>query len=141
MMSRGRAGAVSREEQVAWAGDINWRVTATLREVLFDALEVKDQTGVQLDVREVRSIDNSGVALLIGANHRAAALGRTLALTDHNGPVTTTLSALRLLRCFRVTQVLPTGGRSTERPSDSMSTSRVRGLSSPQGGNHAVVRA
>ena len=64
------------------------QVSAKLREALFDALEAAGQTGVRLDVRQVPSIDKSRVALLVGANHRAAALGRTLVRTDHNGPVT-----------------------------------------------------
>jgi anti-anti-sigma factor len=94
---------------LTWAGDVSWRATSALREALFDALEVTGQTRVRLDVREVRSIDRSGIALLIGANHRAAALGRLLVLVDQGGPVTTALSAAHLLNGFNVTQVVTTG--------------------------------
>jgi anti-anti-sigma factor len=91
---------------LVWAGTINWQATPDLRPVLFDALEVRGRVGVELDVRAVTSIDRSGIALLIGANHRAAAMGRQLILIDRGGPVTTTLANLRLLRAFRVTQVI-----------------------------------
>ena len=91
---------------VVWAGAINWQATPDLRPVLFDALEVPAHVGVQLDVRAVTAIDRSGIALLIGANHRAPAMGRQLILIDRGGPVTTTLANLRLLRAFRVTQMI-----------------------------------
>ena len=91
---------------LVWAGDITGQGTAPLREALFAALAAAGRTGVELDVRDVRSIDRSGVALLIGANHRAADVGRTLVLIDRNGPVTRALSALRVLHTFEVTQVL-----------------------------------
>jgi len=95
-------------------GGITLQVSAKLREALFDALEAAGQTGVRLDVRQVPSIDKSRVALLVGANHRAAALGRTLVRTDHNGPVTRALSELRLLRGFHITEVVPPGDTSME---------------------------
>ena len=94
------------EGQLAWAGDISWRVTASLREALFTGLGVAAHTGVRLDVRDVTSIDRSGVALLIGANHRATATGRRLILIDRNGPVTAALAAMHLLRGFLFTEVV-----------------------------------
>ena len=63
-----------------------------------DELEVPGSTGVRLDVRGVRSIDTTGIALLIGANHRAAANGRRLVLIDNNGTVTAALSRKHMLR-------------------------------------------
>ncbi len=109
MATQDRSRADRREVQLAWAGDISGQVTANLREQLFDALQVTGQTGVRLDVRDVRSIDRSGIALLVGANHRAAALGRLLVLTDNTGPVTRALSALHLLNGFHVTLVVTPG--------------------------------
>ena len=90
-----------------WAGEVTWRETAELREALFDLLETPGQCGPSLDVRAVTKIDRTGVALLIGANHRASALGRPLSLVDAYGPVTRKLSDLRMLGDFDVTQVLP----------------------------------
>lgn len=89
------------------AGDVTWRETAGLREALFDLLEAPGQGGLSLDVRAVTRIDRTGVALLIGVNHRAAALGRPFTLLDAHGPVTRMLSDLRMLDDFDVTQVLP----------------------------------
>ena len=97
---------------LVWAGDITGQVTAPLRETLFAALAAAGRTGVELDLRDVRSIDRSGVALLIGANHRAADVGRALVLVDRNGPVTRALSALRLLHAFEVIQILTVGDTS-----------------------------
>lgn len=89
------------------AGEVTWRETAGLREALFDLLEAPGQERVSLDVRAVTRIDRTGVALLIGANHRAAALGLRFTLLDAHGPVTRVLSDLRMLDDFEVTQVLP----------------------------------
>jgi anti-anti-sigma factor len=114
MSSEERSGATGAEVQLAWAGDISERVTAPLREALFEALELTGQTGVRLDVRAVRSIDRTGIALLVGANHRAAALGRLFVLTDNNGPVTRALSAEHLLKGFHVTLVVTSGERRTD---------------------------
>ncbi|MFI5099405.1 MAG: STAS domain-containing protein [Actinomycetes bacterium] len=123
MATPGRWHVDPREEQLAWAGDVTWQVTAALREALFDALVATGQTGVRLDVREVRSIDRSGIALLVGANHRAAALGRLLVLTDNNGPVTRALSALHLLNGFHVTLVVTPGNRRTDAEAGSIPAS------------------
>ena len=89
------------------AGEVTWRETAALREALFDLLEAPGQGGLSLDVRAVTGIDRTGVALLIGANHRAAALGHPFILIDAYGPVTRMLSGLRMLRDFAVTQTPP----------------------------------
>jgi anti-anti-sigma regulatory factor len=87
------------------AGEVIWRETAALREALFDLLEAPGHDGLTLDVRAVTRIDRTGVALLIGANHRAAALGHPFTLIDAHGPVTRVLSGLRMLGDFEVTQV------------------------------------
>ena len=125
MSTQDRSRADGPEIQLAWAGDISGQVTATLREPLFEALEVTGQTGVRLDVREVRSIDRSGIALLVGANHRAAALGRLFVLTDNNGPVTRALSALQLLNGFHVTLVVTSGDRRTDAAAGSIPASTL----------------
>ena len=90
-------------------------------------------TSVRLDVRAVTRINRGGVAILVGANHRAAAVGRRLILVDADGPVTTALAALRLLGGFYVVLVLPQvaeGGpvhASKPQPTDP-TASRSRGL-------------
>lgn len=101
-----RRAAGQPEPRVAWAGPITWQTTPQLREALFDALEVPGHVGVRVDVREVTTIDRSGVALLIGANQRARSLGRLLILIDNGGPVTTTLAAMHLLHLFHVRLVV-----------------------------------
>jgi anti-anti-sigma factor len=94
-----------RDPECSWEGDVTWRETADLRQELFDSLEVPGASGLRLDVRGVSSIDRSGIALLIGANHRAAATGRQLILIDANGTVTNTLARMRLSRDFSITSV------------------------------------
>jgi anti-anti-sigma factor len=101
------------EADFAWTGDVTWHVTADLRDALFDQLEAPGRPGVRLDVRGVSSIDKTGVALLIGANHRAAARGRRLELVDTDGPVTRALAAMHLLRDFVVTQLIGAGDPGT----------------------------
>jgi len=98
------AGAES-ERQSVWVGEVTWREVADLREALFDELEVPGYVGLRLDVRRVTLIDRPGSALLIGANHRAVAIGRRLVLVDANGPVTVALSKLHVLKDFLVAQV------------------------------------
>ena len=101
-------GSVPVSSVCVWAGEVTWRETAGLREALFDLLEAPGQGRVSLDVRAVTRIDRTGVALLIGANHRAAALGRPLSLVDAHGPVTRKLSGLGMLGDFEVAQIPPT---------------------------------
>ena len=91
----------------AWSGEITWRETAHLREVLYDELKVAGFTGVRLDVRGVRLIDQTGIALLIGAKHRAAAAGRRLILIDSDGPVTAALRRAHVLPDFTITRSVP----------------------------------
>jgi len=107
MTTRRHTGADPHEVQLAWTGRIGTPGTATLRDTLFDALEVPGSIGVRLDVRGVTSINRGGLAILVGANHRAAAVGRKLTIVDGNGPVTRALAALRLLGSFHVVLVLP----------------------------------
>jgi anti-anti-sigma regulatory factor len=91
---------------LAWAGGVTWRETTQLRELLFDALEVEGFTGVRLDVSGVLVIDQTGIGLLIGANHRAAATGRRFILIDSGGPVTAALQRMHLIRDFTITQLV-----------------------------------
>jgi anti-anti-sigma regulatory factor len=97
----------SRDEATCtWPGDVTWRETAQLREALLDTLDRNDAGIVNIDVRAVRTIDNTGIAMLIGANRRAIARGRRLVLLDCNGPVTAALSRLHIMRQFSITQVI-----------------------------------
>jgi len=98
-----------------WTGAVTWRETAGLREDLLDQLEAGVSGALWLDVREVSIIDRCGIALLIGAQHRAQALTRGLVLIDATGPVTSTMARLRLLDQFHIEQV-PVPQR-CERPS------------------------
>jgi len=91
----------------AWPEEVTWREVADLREVLFDLLETPKGLGVRLDVRAVKVIDGTGIGLLIGANHRAAALGRRLILIDGDGPVSAALRRIRMLSTFRMARIKP----------------------------------
>jgi ABC-type transporter Mla MlaB component len=94
------------QRESVWADEVTWREVAALREDLFDQLEFPECVDLRLDVRRVTAIDTPGIALLIGANHRATATGRRLELIDANGPVTAALVRKHMLRDFRVTQVI-----------------------------------
>lgn len=89
-----------RESRCTWIGEVTWRHTATLREQIFDLLETDPPVPLFLDVSAVSCIDRTGVALLIGSNHRAAAMGRRLVLVDRTGLVTRTLAAAGVLPSF-----------------------------------------
>ncbi len=104
------------EQSAAWAGDVTWRDVAERREALFDQLEAAGCLGVRLDVRAVTSIDRTGIALLIGANHRALATGRRLVIIDDNGPVTSALARMHMLASLLITQT-PVDTRSPSRMS------------------------
>jgi anti-anti-sigma regulatory factor len=95
-----------------WTGEVTWRQVAELREQLFDAMDI-GAGDLGLDVRGVTVIDRTGIALLIGANHRARSLGRPLVLLDADGPVTEALRRARALSDFDVAQ---TSGFSRPRP-------------------------
>jgi len=84
---------------VVWGGEVTWREVAGLRENLFDAMDAQ-QVSVQLDVRLVTVIDRTGIALLIGANHRSHSVRRPLILVDDNGPVTAALTAAHVVTDF-----------------------------------------
>jgi anti-anti-sigma regulatory factor len=86
-----------------WTGEVTWRQVAALRERLFDEMDAS-AGGLCLDVRGVTGIDRTGVALLIGANHRAWALGRPLELLDEDGPVTEALRNAHALSEFGLVQ-------------------------------------
>jgi anti-anti-sigma regulatory factor len=95
------------EVSCAWPEEVTWREVADLREVLFDLLETPQSLSVRLDVRGVKVIDGTGVGLLIGANHRAAALGRRLVLIDGDGAVSAALRRIRMLSTFRIARIKP----------------------------------
>ena len=100
------APEIDATQQVChWAGAVTWRETADLRESLLDQLEAGSNGALWLDVREVSVIDRCGVALLIGALHRAQAMGRRLVLIDAMGPVTSTLVQLHRIDQFHIEQV------------------------------------
>ncbi len=88
--------------QLALVGGVTWRETATLREVLFDLLEQPGLDRLDLDVSGVTAIDRIGVGLLIGVNHRAAAVHRPFALIDSGGAVSRELAHLGLLDNFEL---------------------------------------
>ena len=105
-MSQGSAAA---GEAVEWSGEVTWREVAGLREELFDRMDARPD-GVSLDVRQVTVIDRTGLALLIGANHRARSIGRPLTLVAADGPVTSALSAGCVLPDFTIALVPGTAG-------------------------------
>ena len=93
------------EPECVWPESVSWQTVFVLREELFEMLIRPDCIGVRLDVRAVKSIDNAGVGLLLGANRRATELGRRLVLIDSDGSVTAALSRMHLLQKFLVKQV------------------------------------
>jgi len=98
---------------------VTWRDVPNLRDRLFDVLERPDLTGVRLDVRGVSRIDLTGIRLLVGANQRAAALGRQLVLIDRDGPVSVALARVRMLGRFLVAHSisrLPVGSGAESSP-------------------------
>ena len=92
------------ERASAWTGDVTWREVPAHREALFDDLEAAGSVGVRLDVRDVTVLDRTGIALLIGANHRAFARGERLVLIDSGGPVTAALSRMHMIGDFQIVQ-------------------------------------
>lgn len=96
----------SDELETSWAGPVTWRETTGLRDHLYDLLATLGGTAVRLNVRKVTEIDAAGVALLLGANTRAAATGRRLVLIDTAGPVTQALSRMHMHSRFTITQVI-----------------------------------
>jgi anti-anti-sigma regulatory factor len=92
-----------------WAGPVTSADVESLRGELFDQLEALDGAILWLDVRAVTDLDRAGVALLIGAHERAAALGRQLVLIDAAGAVTETLQHLHLIEELDLVQVAPAG--------------------------------
>jgi anti-anti-sigma regulatory factor len=83
--------------ELRWAGVVDRQVTVDLRRALFEALKVPGQTGVRLDVREVTSISDGGLAVLVSANHRARTVGRLLLLLDDEGVVSARLASAHLM--------------------------------------------
>jgi len=104
-LTAGRLSAHTIE--TIWAGAVTWRETPALRERLFDLLKTDGGTSLRVDVRGVTSIDRFGIAVLIGAKHRAAAAGRTFVLVDTGGPVSRALMSMHVLDSFLVTQLVP----------------------------------
>jgi anti-anti-sigma regulatory factor len=90
-----------------WSGAVTGADVTALRGQLFDALEAPGVSILWLDVRDVTDIDRAGVALLLGAQGRAAALDRQLILIDSGGVVTDTLNGLLLRGELDLVQLLP----------------------------------
>ena len=124
-------GSATVGEAVVWIGEVTWREVAGLREELFDQMDARPD-GVILDVRRVTVIDRTGLALLIGANHRARSMGRPLTLVDDRGPVTAALAAASVVADFAIAlhllasgvtldgaPALPSGERATVTPGSS----------------------
>lgn len=88
------------DRHCSWHGELTWRRTAELRESLFDLLEVPTLDRLFLDVTAVDTIDRTGVALLVGGHHRAAAMSRRLVLVDRGGTVAGALSDAGVLAGF-----------------------------------------
>ena len=88
--------------EYAHIGNTTWGYTAGLRDFLFDLVEQPGCDVLELDVHDVTTIDRNGVALLIGLNLRANAIGHTLVLIDAHGPVSTELDRLGLTDDFTV---------------------------------------
>jgi methanogenic corrinoid protein MtbC1 len=86
---------------VVWGGEATWREVADLRENLFDAMDAH-LVGVRLDVRRVTVIDRTGIALLIGANHRSHSMRRPLIVLDDDGLVTAALTAAHVVSDFNL---------------------------------------
>jgi len=132
-------GSAAAGEAVEWSGEVTWREVAGLREELFDRMDARPD-GVSLDVRQVTVIDRTGLALLIGANHRARSIGRPLTLVAADGPVTSALSAGCVLPDFTIALVPGTAGslvdgdpgQSGERP-PARGPRRSTGTSTPCG--------
>ena len=104
-LTAGRLNADNIE--TAWHGAVTGQETPALREQLFDLMDTSGATSLRVDVRGVTSIDRSGIAVLIGAKHRAAATGKTFVLIDSGGPVSQALRRMHALESFLVTQVVP----------------------------------
>lgn len=113
----------------AWVGEVTWRHVAELREALFDQMDACDR-GVRLDVRRVTEIDRTGVALLIGANHRARSMGKPLTLVDDAGVVTEALTRAQAVSDFQM---------DTDGSARSRGTAASRGLVAA-GPWHSVAR-
>lgn len=90
----------TRERRCSWCGELTWRRTAELREAVFDLLEQPGLRRLVLDVTGVEVIDRTGVALLVGCHHRAAAMSRTLVLVDGGGTVSDALSGAGVISAF-----------------------------------------
>lgn len=99
MLTHAPARDVTDDQHCAWHGELTWRRTAELREMLFDLLEA-ELGRLVLDVSAVHAVDRTGVALLVGCRRRAAIIGRSLVLVDRHGVVTDALSAAGLLSAF-----------------------------------------
>lgn len=90
----------TRDRHWSWCGELTWRRTAELREALFDLLEQPGLQRLVLDLTGVEVIDRTGVALLVGCHHRAAAMSRRLVLVDRSGAVAGALFCAGVLGGF-----------------------------------------
>jgi anti-anti-sigma regulatory factor len=94
------------ELSLVWSGAVTAHRVPQLREDLYRQLESPGCMRIRLHVDQVTAIDEHGIALLIGANHRAAAAGLSFVLIDTGGPVTKALARIHVLNGFLVTQVI-----------------------------------
>ena len=86
---------------IAISGDLDATSTPFLRERLYAALR-DSGVYVTVDLSDVTSCDASGLAMLVGAHHRAEATGTTLTLAHPRPQSAELLRATRLHRVFMV---------------------------------------
>ena len=91
---------------LTWTGQVTFQETSALREELLAALAANPDASLWLDVRGVTQIDRSGIAVLVGVQHRTATLGRLFVLVDTRGVVSEALSRMHLIRSFLVTETV-----------------------------------
>ncbi|XRQ09820.1 STAS domain-containing protein [Actinomadura welshii] len=84
---------------IAISGELDVTSTPFLREHLYAALR-DSGAYVIIDLSDVTSCDTSGLAMLVGAHHRAAATGTTLALARPRPQPADLLRATRLHHVF-----------------------------------------
>ncbi|MEO3826425.1 STAS domain-containing protein [Actinomadura sp. B10D3] len=86
---------------IAISGELDSTTTPFLRERLYAALR-DSGAHVIIDLSDVTSCDASGLAVLVGAYHRAEAAGTTLTLARARPQPADLLRVTRLQRVFRV---------------------------------------
>ncbi|MFA1543468.1 STAS domain-containing protein [Actinomadura monticuli] len=92
---------LSERTVIAISGEVDATSTPFLRERLYAALR-DCGAHVTVDLSDVTSCDASGLAMLIGAHHRAEATGTTLTLAHPRPQLAELLRATGLHRVFMV---------------------------------------